>query len=159
MPVVSAREGCNITAGRVQESSVCTHTLNKQCPAFLHVFMCDSSSKTQPEADHGEQHTVCFQRHQETSHQDFLRRQWYGHGPEELGDRRIILFPPQKCLEILYGPELLTHTINSFSLMGLYFWKRGAQDIGLVYILTAASVNFHFLLVNQVETALGSGRS
>lgn len=68
------------------------------------------------------------------------------------------LFPPQKC-EILYGPELLTLTINSFSLMRLSFWKIEAQDIGLVYNLTAAFVNFYFLLVNQIETTLGSGRS
>lgn len=129
----------------------------RDCPALLHVFMCDSSSKSQPEAEHREQHTLCFKRDQETStpsHQGFLSKQWYHHGPEELGDRRVILFPPRKSLEILNGPELLTHIIISLALMRLYFWKMGAQDIDSFYILTAAFVNFHFLLVNHTERVL-----
>lgn len=66
---------------------------------------------------------------------------------------------PPKSLEILYGPKLLVHTINSFSLMRLYFWKMGTMDIGSFYILTAALVKLNFLLVNHTEIALGSGRS
>lgn len=73
-----------------------------------------------------------------------------------LGDRRIILFPSKTDF---VWPELLTHIANSLSLMRLYFWKIEAQDTSSFYILTAAFVNFHFLLANHIEIALGSGRA
>lgn len=80
MPVVLVRRGRFSDVTPLQaacKSLLCAHTdIDMHCPALLHVFMCDSSSKTQPEVDHREQHIICFQRHQETSmpsHQDFLR--------------------------------------------------------------------------------------
>lgn len=102
MPVVLVRGGRLSEVTLLQaacKSLLCvyTRTLTR---TVLPSHMCSCvtlPSKTQPEAEHREQHTGCFQRHQETStpsHQDFLSRQWYCHGPEELGDRRIILSSP-----------------------------------------------------------------
>lgn len=64
------------------------------------------------------------------------------------GQKNYSVPPPKKSWDFVW-PELLTHIINSFSLMRLYFWKMRTQDTGAFYTLTAAFFNFHFLPVNH----------
>lgn len=131
------------------------------CPALSHVLVCDSPSKTQPEAEHREQHTGCFQRHQETStpsHQDFLSRQWYCHGPEELGDRRIILSSPTENSWDFVWP-LACHPYYKLILSRKALLLENGSHRHRFVLHSRFISHFRFLLVNHTEIALGSGRS
>lgn len=86
---------------------VYTHTYI-HLPALLlsHPFSRVNLTPTQHEVEHGEQHTARGQRHQKTSphffSQNFLMRQSYRQGPEELRDRRAVQLPMDETLGLVW---------------------------------------------------------
>lgn len=132
----------------------CAHWRTPSCPlALIHVFTCESYSSTAwswawrasdslwPEAS----------GNNTSSHQNFLRRQSCRQGPEELGDRRAILFPTDESWSLVWPPA-------SPLLYKVALWREalllenGNWRHGFFLGMHKAFVNFHFLPVNHTET-------
>jgi len=126
-------------------------------PAHLpsHTFSCVNLTPAQPEVEHGEHHTACDgQRYQETSnasHQNLLRKQSYHQRPDELKDRRAVLFPTDESWGLVqpWASPLHYKVILSHEAL---LQENGNQTHG--FFLGAhkeAFENCCFLLLNHTE--------